>query len=484
MTVIMVRTPRWTKMADHATQIAAWRNRRRFSVVPAGRRSGKTELIGKRRMVMRFLLCHDPAFPQFYSPYPNPRFFIAAPTRDQVKRIYWSDIKSMVPPAFLAKAPNESNLFLTGKNGAELWLLGLDKPERAEGSPWDWGCIDEIANIKATAWPENIRPALSDRMGGCDFIGVPEGRNHYYDLYDFACQDMLNPEGEWAAYTWTAEEVLPLYGRASEIASAKRDLDPLVYEQEYKASFVNFTGAAYYNFNRNIHTGRYRQFYNPKKPLILAFDFNVSPGICAVGQEMGADVFQIPPGQTITTWIGEVFIKRSSNTIMVCKKIIEDWAGHQGLVICYGDSTGGNPGSAKVKGSDWDLIKQTLFPVFGARLYFNVPKQNPRERQRINAVNTRLLNAAGDVKMLVDGQGCPMIVKDFEGTRVIEGSAGEIDKKTDLMLSHLTDGIGYYVNKEYPIVTYVGKGDENPYDTKPSRSAPQPPRRDEMRKAA
>ncbi len=484
MPAVLVRTPRWTKIVDHPTQVNAWRSRRRFNVVPAGRRSGKTEIIGKRKMIMRFMLCHDPQYPQFYSPYPDPRFFIAAPTRDQVKRIYWSDLKMMLPPGFLSRPPNESNLYFTGKNGAQLWLLGLDKPERAEGSPWDWGLVDEIANVKPTAWPENIRPALSDRMGGCDFIGVPEGRNHYYDLYDAACSDMLNPEGEWAAYTWTAEEVLPLYGRASEIESAKRDLDPLVYEQEYKASFVNFTGAAYYNFTRNVHTGRFRQFYNPKKPLILAFDFNVSPGTASIGQEMGADVFDITPGKTVTVWIGEVFIKRSSNTQLVCRKIIQDWGDHEGLVIAYGDSTGGAEGTAKIKGSDWDLIKQTLFPQFGARLYFNVPKKNPRERQRINAVNSRLLSAAGEVKMLVDGHYCPMLVKDFEGTRVIDGSAGEIDKKTDPMLSHLSDGVGYYVNKEYPIISYISKRDENPYSSSAPGSGEAPPKRDTMRKAA
>jgi hypothetical protein len=396
---------------------------------------------------------------RYYSPYPDPRFFIAAPTRDQVKRIYWSDIKALIPNRFLIKPPNESNLVVSGINGAELHLMGLDKPERIEGSPWDHGVIDEIANVKATAWPENIRPALSDRMGGCDFIGVPEGRNHYYDLYDDALRDMEDPDGEWAAFHWTAEKVLPLYGRAKEVESARKYLDQLVYEQEYKASFVNFTGMAYYNFNRNIHVGRFMQYYNPDKPIIIAFDFNVSPGVAVIGQEMGADVFDIPPGQTLTIWLREVYIKRNSNTLMVCRKILEDWGNHPGLVLCYGDATGGAKGTAKVRGSDWDLIREKLFPHFGPQLFFNVPKQNPRERQRVNAVNSRLQSYAGEVRMLIDGKGCPMLVKDLEGTRVVEGSAGEIDKKTDPLLTHLTDGIGYYVQKEFPVKKFFTKQD-------------------------
>ncbi|MCP4122222.1 MAG: hypothetical protein GY751_10755 [Bacteroidetes bacterium] len=408
-------------------------------------------------MILRFMLCHDSRFPQFYSPYPDPRFFIGAPTRDQVKRIYWSDIKTLIPKAFLAKPPNESNLVVCGINGAELHLMGLDKPERIEGSPWDHACIDEIANVKPTAWPENIRPALSDRKGGCDFIGVPEGRNHYFDLYEDARLDMEDPEGEWAAFTWTASDVLPRYGRAEEVESAKKYLDALVYQQEYEASFVNFSGMAYYNFDEKIHVGNYRQFYNPQKPIEICFDFNVSPGIAVICQEMGADVFDIPPGQTITACIGEVHIPRQSNTKVVCNKIIKDWRNHMGLILCYGDSTGGAKGSAKIKGSDWDIIKSTLYPEFGTQLFFNVPKANPRERQRVNAVNSRFVSYDGVVRMVLDGKYCPMLKKDFEGTRTIEGSAGEIDKKSDPMLTHMSDSVGYYIHKEYPVAKYYKK---------------------------
>ena len=172
---MLVRANRWTPLKEHPVQVAAYRSTKRFNIIPAGRRSGKTEIIGKRKQILRFMLCHDRRYPQFHSHYEDPKYFIGAPTRDQVKRIYWNDVKSLVPVAFLAKPPNESNLILTGKNGAELHLLGLDKPERIEGSPWDHGVVDEIGNVKKNAWQANIRPALSDRKGGCDFIGVPEG---------------------------------------------------------------------------------------------------------------------------------------------------------------------------------------------------------------------------------------------------------------------------------------------------------------------
>lgn len=446
-------TNKWTPLKDHKTQIELYRSTKRFNVVPAGRRSGKTEIVGRRKQVLRFLLCHDKRFPQFYSPYPDPRYFIAAPTRDQVKRIYWNDIKSMIPINLLAKRPNESNLIITGKNGAELHLLGLDKPERIEGSPWDWGVIDEIGNVKKGAWQENIRPALSDRRGGCDFIGVPEGRNHYYDLAKKAEHDLT---GDWGYFHWLSADILS----EEEIRSAKEDLDELVYLQEYEASFVNFQGMVYYNFRPDTHVGDYAHLYDPSRPLVFMFDFNVSPGIAVIGQEMGADKFRIPVGKTITVLLDEVHITRNSNTKMVCHKLIEKYQYHKGNVICYGDSTGGSKGTAKLRGSDWDIIKDELIPYFGNRLYFNVPKANPAERQRVNAVNSRLKSAAGEVKMVIDKR-CKWLIKDFEGTRILDGSAGEIDKKYDSTLTHMTDGVGYYIHKEFPVFKWWDAEDIN-----------------------
>ena len=205
--------------------------------------------------------------------------------------------------------------------------------------------------------------------------------------------------------------------------------------------------------------GAYRKFYNKKKPLVLCFDFNVAPGVCAIVQEMGADVFQIAPGKTVSVVIGEVYIPRNSTTPRVCKKILQDWGTHEGNILCYGDSTGGAQGSAKVRGSDWDLIKYELIPYFGDRLYFNVPKANPYERQRVNAVNSRLLSATKEVKMLVDGKYAPKMVKDLEGVTVIEGGAGEIDKKADSSLTHISDALGYYIQKEYPVFQYWDAND-------------------------
>lgn len=400
----------------------------RFRVVPAGRRSGKTES-AKRNLVVQALTARG---------VPDPRFFAAAPTRDQAKAIYWSDLKGMFPASLVVET-RETDLSLKLRNGSEVYVIGMDKPERIEGRPWDGGILDEFANMKPGAWGENVRPALSDRKGWCWLIGVPEGRNHYYDLWKYA---RSGTDPEWDGFTWHSSDILD----AAEVDAARRQLDPLVFQQEYEASFVNFEGRAYYPFNEATHCAPLR--YNDRAPLNFCFDFNVEPGVAAVTQEQ-----VLPNGVDGTGVIGEVHIPRNSNTPAVCRRLIADWGAHQGPIRCYGDATGGARGSAKVQGSDWDLIRAELRPVFGDRLSFPVRPSNPPERSRINAVNTRLMAGDGTIRLMVNPAKAPNVVRDLEGVRVLAGGSGEIDKKADKRLTHISDALGYYIEYEFPVVS-------------------------------
>jgi len=435
-------------LRPHSVQAQLWQANTLFNVVPAGRRSGKTEIVGKRRIVLR---CLQP------KPWLDPRYFVAAPTRDQAKKIYWSDLKLISRP-YWERTPSESSLIIYLKPGIELHVLGMDKPERVEGPPWDGGVLDEYGNMKKNVWTEHVQPALADRDGWCDFIGVPEGRNHYYDLYKEAqaAETDMGEESEWRVFHWTSETVLAPH----QIERAKRDLDELSYQQEYLASFISFKGRAYYNFFDDSHCANLIRYYNPKKALIFCFDFNVDPGVAVVCQEMmpldpSTKLPIVGSGYSMTGVIGEVHIPQNSNTPMVCNKLVEDWKDHDGPIRVYGDATGGNRGSAAVQGSDWDLVRNILKNGFRDRIVqFKVPSKNPPERSRVNAVNSRLRSLSGEVKMMVDPIKVPKTVIDLEGVRVVEGGSGEIDK-SDLKLTHLSDGLGYYIVAEYPVKKLV-----------------------------
>lgn len=423
-------TPRWTELRRIEAQLRYVNSPHRFNVVPAGRRSGKTEL-AKRKLVRRALL--PPGY-RGASEFPNPAYFCAAPTRDQAKRIYWNDIKLLIPRKF-RKSVSETELSIVTIMGSTISVVGMDKPERIEGSPWDGGILDEYGNMKPQAWGANVRPALADRNGWCDLIGVPEGRNHYYDIAEFAKGKMseIGDLSEWGYFHWKSSEVLP----ASEIAAARANLDELTFQQEYEGSFINFLGRAYYSFS---DANKAALTYFLRQEIGFCFDFNVDPGISVIVQEG-----TLPNKLTGTKVIGEVYIPQNSNTVLVCKKLIEDWGEHEGDVCVYGDATGGQRRTSSTAGSDWDIVREVLGAHFKNRLKFKVPRTNPTERSRVNVVNSRIRNANNEMKVFVDVSKAPMVSRDLDGVRMIEGGSGEIDKHADKRLTHLSDALGYYL---------------------------------------
>ena len=433
-------TPRWDPLRFIEEQYELWASCARFRVVPAGRRSGKTEL-AKRYLIIQALNHHNTIGTM------DGWYVFAAPTRDQAKRIYWDDLKDMIPGYLMMFKPRESDLSIKLWNGAKIQVLGMDVPERVEGPPLDGIILDEYANMKSNLWHANIRPALDTegRNGWAWFIGVPEGRNHYYETFKFA----LNHENdEWDAFTWFSSAVLS----PEKIEQAKKDMDPLLYQQEYEASFVTYAGRAYYSFERESHAVKQLP-YNPTAPLILCFDFNKSPGTCAILQEQAYEGPRKDVAKKVTAAIGEIWIPKNSNTPMVCNQVVDRWGQHRGEVLAYGDATGGitTTQSSRTSGSDWDQIEAIMTKHFGNRFMMDVPLANPPERVRINAMNSRLKTYDGLVHFLLDEKKCPRLINDLESVGLTDDGKGKLDKPKGDPLTHISDGVGYYVVREFPI---------------------------------
>jgi hypothetical protein len=52
---------------------------------------------------------------------------------------------------------------------------------------------------------------------------------------------------------------------------------------------------------------------------------------------------------------------------------------------------------------------------------------------------------------MVDPMKAPHVIRDLEGVQLLDGGSGEIDKKANPELSHISDALGYLVAKEFPI---------------------------------
>jgi len=430
-------TPRWYSLRYHPEQARLWTAKERFRVTGAGRRSGKTE-IAKRFLVERATTHHE------RSEFLDGFYAAAAPTHQQAKDIYWDDLKALTPPQFIA-AIRESDLTVRLVTGTTIRVAGMDKPQRIEGHPLDGIILDEYSEMKPDAWTRHVRPALSTpgRPGWAWFIGIPRAAPHFKRLYDGA-----STLEDWAAFHWLSEDILD----PEEIAAAKGEMDPLTYAQEYEASWDTYQGRAYYPFDRRKHCQPVE--YDPAKTLIFCFDFNRAPGVAVVVQELLVEGLGDEYAEAVTAVIGEVYIPRDSVTPAVCRRLAQDWGHHEGLVLCYGDATGGTGGSAKVEGSDWVLVENTLRPTFKDRLRFYVPQGNPRERARVNALNARLMTADEKIHLLVDPVNAAHVAEDFESVQLLEGGSGELHKPKSgpgSEFTHLTDALGYYVFKEHPV---------------------------------
>lgn len=408
-------------------------------MIPAGRRSGKTEL-SKRKLVSTAIACTIPE---------GGRFVASAPTNDQAIRLYWDDLKRLTPPECMAREPRESTHEILLKNGATIFVTGLDKAQRLEGSPVDGILIDEFSDVKSKVWQLNIRPALDTdgRPGWAWLLGVPEGVGHYSEMYYKAKRGELQ---DWDAFHWISADILS----PEVIETAKRDLDELTYQQEYEGSFVNFSGRAYYKFDQAKHVQELR--HNPDLPLITCWDFNTAPGTMSVWQEQPTNSWTGNYQPTVSCCLGEVYVPRSSNTELVATRFVNDWVNRhtRGEVHLYGDASGGNKTSNATTGSDWDIVERVVKNAFGAgRVRKFVKPANPTVRGRINSVNSKACPANGKIGIAIDPRKAPNTLKDFENTTTIEGGSGELDKDKDNGLwTHLTDGYGYYCEFRFPTV--------------------------------
>ena len=401
----------------------------RYTVCHAGRRGGKTE-IALDKTIRRGLQAKE-----------FRRFFLGGPTYGHARRLFWDRMKRKLKDlgvGWLDKS--ESNLMLTLPTGNEIHVVGFDKAERFDGTKWHGGVADEFADMKDDVWREHIRPAMTDTQGWVDFTGVPAGRNHFYEMdRDYG----LNEEYPyWGSYTWTTEDVLPLYlgeeAAKEEIWQAKNDMDEATFNQEYGGEFISFSGRAYYNFmlDRNVRDCP----YDKDIILDLCFDFNFEPGVCGMVQEWGSK----------TRVVDEIFIKLNSNTEKVCDIIIDRYKNHNSHVRCFGDASGRNPGSAQLRGSDWEIIEQKLNPVFKDRLEICVPKANPPIISRVNSLNSRFYSVNKHISYYVDTK-CTKSIQDFEGVASDEAGGIRKDKTKDKYLTHLSDGYGYREHYEHPM---------------------------------
>lgn len=414
---------------------------RRFIVLNAGRGFGKTQLILAK--IWKHL---EKEYTDAYGTPLKHKIWYIAPTYKQGKKIFWQRLKEFFSP--LIQEKNESELRIVLNNGAEITIVGSEQYDNLRGPYLTMAIFDEFAFHVPDYWMRVIRPMLSRvcPLGEGFFCSTPDGHNEFYTLFQRG-EDDKSPN--WGSYHFTSEEggFIP----ESEIEEAKREMTHEEWRQEYFGEFIAQANRVYSTFDRRVNCKA--AAFVPGLDVHWFWDFNETPS-CHSGlahiHPLGKD--GIPDKDSRVFVFDEICI---GNSEAIANEFIKRYpkdrfynpqTGRRGKIYIYGDVSG-NRGTSGV--TDYMVIEHILVHAGYPKPEICVTTINPFEKDRVNSVNVKMRNAAGEIGAVVNSKTCPKLANDFE--QVKRNEEGKIDKKTDRKLTHISDGYGYMIYKLFPV---------------------------------
>lgn len=370
-----------------------------------GSRSGKTFTL-VRAMLIRALKAKS-------------RHVILRLNFNHAKTSIWLDTLKKVVDICFPDIPfiwNKTDYYLLCPNGSEVWIGGLDDEKRIEkilGKEYSTIYFNECSQIGFN----QIQVALTRLAEKSDLR-----KKVYYDE---------NPptKRHWSYWLFvkgihpTSEENIKESDYASILMNPEDNLDNIDSEylellssldEKQRARFLlgqfndDSDGNAYYAFNREKNV---QNFDVPNSgSILIGMDFNVMPMTCVVAKYIN-NKFYI---------YDEAFLENSDTFKMSNHLISKKYIGN-----VYPDSTGRN---RKTSGkSDFDILIESGFKI--------EPTRNPFVTDRVNNIN-RLLR---DEKIIIHSR-CKKLINDLEK---VVWKNDELDQKTDKMLTHISDALGY-----------------------------------------
>lgn len=409
----MILTPAWTQLRRHEVQAALWRCTKRFTAVPAGRGSGKTEL-SKRRLV-RFLAIQKDWY--------DPRYFYGAPTEAQAKRIAWDHLNMLIPPDWVRR---RIGLTIETVFGSSLSVVGLDKPQRIEGTQWDGCVLDESCDLKPGTFDNNVLPSLTHRNGWCWRIGVPKRHGpsavEFKKFYEAACAGEME---EAAGFTWPSSDILS----PESLKFARHKMDTRDYREQFDAVWQDISGGVFHAFSVEFNVRPCE--YHADRALLVGSDFNVDPMAWVIGHEY-SDPDRVE-------WFDEVWL-HDTNTKAALDVLFARYSSHKGGFMFFGDATAGSRKTSASESDYAQIFNDDRFKALGRTVHY--PRANPGVDDRFAACNAMFQNAAGDRRMFVSPV-CIHLIEDL-CARAYKPGTREVNDSGDV--GHMTDAMGYPIH--------------------------------------
>lgn len=216
-------------MQLHKKQKEIAQSNKRFKVIRAGRRSGKTTY-EIESLVFKTVSKKDRTV------------FYIAPTQIQARSIIWESLKKRLATIGEAHEQRLEMKVPTQDGGfSMIKIAGWENRENFRGQSAHHITFDETDTMKDffIGWQEIFRPALIDTGGTADFIGTPKKENP--NLRRLAKQS--ETEIDWQEFTFSSWDnpTLPI----EELQAAQKEMDAQTYRQEIMAEYVDNLGSLF-----------------------------------------------------------------------------------------------------------------------------------------------------------------------------------------------------------------------------------------------
>ena len=376
---------------------------------------------------------------------PNKNVYIIAPTYDQVTDIYYPIlVYEMGLDQYCIRTPRRDLGRFQFPNNVELRLISFEAVERVRGKGAYFIVNDEMSSwtkgmTAQEAWEGILQPALITRWsekrakkynapsaGRSLTITTPKGFNFVYDMFHYPERDPL-----WQSfhYDYHGSPFLD----PDEIERIRHTIDPIQFATEYLASFKDSGTNVFYMFDRKVHVRNDIEKPHDGEDVHISIDFNVG---------VMASTFWTVRGKQLQAF-GETM--GHPDTESLASSLKERFKGHK--ILAYPDPTGrSRKTSAPVGVTDLSILKSHGITVLAR-------KKSPPIADSVQAVNGKLMNAAGDVEMFFHPD-CTGSIKSMERTHWVENNpdSATIDKKEGL--EHYSDGTRYITEFLFPVQHY------------------------------
>lgn len=329
---------------------------------------------------------------------------------------------------------HETYKYFQFKGGGRIQLASGDQPSTLKGSNIGSAVMDEPGLMDYKVFQQVLARIRDPRMKGKNQLalcGTPEDLNWLYDLCIGEKGAKLRDDFNLIRARTTDNPNLP----SDYVQTLESQYDPQLVQAYINGEFVNLTGSlAYYAFsNDNILNEPFE--YNKDLPIIIAMDFNYNPNVCLMAQEVIRD------GKSKII----VFDEFSANcqTEQKCEAIIDKYGKDQTYEL-YADAASNNRSAHGVGISDLAILRNCFS---GLNVSYRIPTHNPKRRDRLNAVNGKLLNSYKERGILIS-PSCKSLINDFRRITMDEFILGRF---SDSSLGHISDALGYYINYKYPV---------------------------------